>query len=85
MQVADLKTDRIVTAELPEHPPGSRGLMHGIGWTPDESEVWQSSSWQDPHVYVWNIRDLMAPVLTQSLALHTGPRLSVARRRLKNA
>ena len=43
MQVADLKTGRIVTAELPEHPPGSPGLMHGIGWTPDESEVWQSS------------------------------------------
>jgi hypothetical protein len=72
MQVADLKTGRIVTAELPEHPRESPGLMHGIGWTPDQTEVWQSSNWQDPHVYVWNMRDPMAPVLKQSLALRSG-------------
>jgi hypothetical protein len=72
MQVADLQTGRIVTAELAEHPDGSPGLMHGIGWTPDEGEVWQSSNWQDPHVYVWNMRDPMAPVLKQALALRSG-------------
>jgi hypothetical protein len=44
MQVAQLKTGRIVTAGLTEHPPGDPGLLHGIGWTPDEREVWQSSS-----------------------------------------
>jgi hypothetical protein len=42
MQVADLKTGRIVAAELPEHPQASPGLMHGIGWTPDQNEVWRS-------------------------------------------
>ena len=72
MQLADLKTGRIVTAELPEHPRESPGLMHGIGWTPDQSEVWQSSSWQDPHVYVWDMRDPMAPALKQALPLRSG-------------
>jgi hypothetical protein len=72
MQVAELKTGRIATADLPDHPRGNPGLMHGIGWTPDESEVWQSSNWQDPHVYVWSMRDPMAPVLKQSLALRSG-------------
>jgi hypothetical protein len=72
MQIADLQTRRIVTAELAEHPDGSPGLMHGIGWTPDEGEIWQSSNWQDPHVYVWNMRDPMAPVLKQTLALRSG-------------
>jgi hypothetical protein len=72
MQIADLQTGRIVTAEPAEHPDGSPGLMHGIGWTPDEGEVWQSSNWQDPHVYVWNMRDPMAPVLKQTLALRSG-------------
>ena len=43
MQVADLKTARIITAILPHHPAGDARLMHGIGWTPDQSEVWQSS------------------------------------------
>lgn len=72
MQVADLTTGRIVTADLPEHPQGSPGLMHGIGWTPDESEAWQSSTWQDPHVYVWDMREPMAPALKQALPLRSG-------------
>jgi hypothetical protein len=72
MQVADLKTGAIVTAELPEHPGESPGLMHGIGWTPDEREVWQSSAWNDPHVYVWDMRDPLSPVLKQPLPLKSG-------------
>ena len=72
MQLADLRTGRIVTAELPEHPQANPGLMHGIGWTPDETEVWQSGNWQDPHVYVWDMRDPMAPKLKQALSLKSG-------------
>ena len=72
LQVADLSTGKIVTAELPEHPQGSPGLMHGIGWTPDETEVWQSGNWQDPHVYVWDMREPMAPKLKQALPLRSG-------------
>jgi 6-phosphogluconolactonase (cycloisomerase 2 family) len=72
LQVAELGNGRIVTAELPEHPQGSPGLMHGIGWTPDETEVWQSSIWQDPHVYVWDMRDPMALALKQALPLRSG-------------
>jgi hypothetical protein len=72
MQVADLETGQIATAELPEHPNDSPGLMHGIGWAPDEREVWQSSNWQDPHVYVWDMHNPMAPVLKQTLALRSG-------------
>jgi hypothetical protein len=69
MQVADLKSGRIVTASFAEHPPGEPGLLHGIGWTPDEREVWQSSSAGDPHVYVWNMRDPMAPVLAERVSM----------------
>jgi len=71
MQVADLKTAEIVTATVSEHPDGSPGLMHGIGWTPDQSEVWQSSTWNDPHVFVWNMANPMAPVLKQALAMRS--------------
>jgi len=71
MQVADLVSGRIVTATIPEHPPGDPGLLHGIGWTPDESEVWQSSAASDPHVFIWNMLDPMAPVLKQTLRLRS--------------
>jgi len=69
MQVAELKTGRIVTASLADHPPGEPGLLHGIGWTPDEREVWQSSSAGDPHIYVWSMRDPMAPVLAERVSM----------------
>ena len=69
MQVAELKSGRVVTASLAEHPPGEPGLLHGIGWTPDEREVWQSSSADDPHIYVWSMRDPMAPVLAERVSL----------------
>jgi hypothetical protein len=69
MQVAELKSGRIVTASPAEHPAGEPNLLHGIGWTPDEREVWQSSSADDPHIYVWNMRDPMAPVLAERLSM----------------
>jgi hypothetical protein len=72
MQVADLKTGRIMTADIPDHPPGPAGLPHGIGWTPDQSEVWQNGSKSDPHVYVWDMHDPMAPVLKGILPLRSG-------------
>lgn len=71
MQIADLKTGAIVTARVPDHPPGPAGLLHGIGWTPDQSEVWESGG-RDPHVYVWNMRDPMTPVLKGKLPLRGG-------------
>ena len=72
MQVANLKTGQIVTAGIPDHPPGDPGLLHGIGWTPDQTEVWQSGSWSDPHVYVWDMRNPMTPVLKDRLGLRSG-------------
>jgi len=72
MQVAELKSGHIVTANIADHPPGDPGLLHGIGWTPDETEVWQNSRWNDPHVYVWDMRDPTAPVLKQTLTLRSG-------------
>jgi hypothetical protein len=69
MQVADVRSGRIVTASLAEHPPGEPGLLHGIGWTPDEREVWQSSSAGDPHIYVWSMRDPMVPVLVERISM----------------
>jgi len=69
MQVAELKSGHIVTASLAEHPPGEPALLHGIGWTPDEREVWQASSANDPHIFIWNMRDPMAPVLVERVSM----------------
>jgi hypothetical protein len=72
MQVADLVTGRIATGLLPQHPQREPGLMHGIGWTPDEREVWQTSSGSDPHIYIWDMSNPMAPVFKRSLTLRSG-------------
>jgi hypothetical protein len=72
MQVANLKTREIITATIPNHPQGNAGLLHGIGWTPDQTEVWQNSNASDPHVYVWDMRNPMTPVFKQTLTLRSG-------------
>jgi hypothetical protein len=46
--------------------------LHGIGWTPDQNEVWQSSSWDDPHVYIWDMRNPMTAVSKDMLTLRSG-------------
>jgi hypothetical protein len=72
MQIAAIKTGRIITASLPDHPAGEAGLAHGVAWRPDEREVWQSSGGDDPHVYVWNMANPMNPILKQRLNLRSG-------------
>jgi hypothetical protein len=69
MQVAELATGRIVSVSLPEHPDGEPGLLRGIGWRPDQAEVWQSSAAGDPHIYVWNMHDPVAPVLADRIRI----------------
>jgi hypothetical protein len=69
MQVADIKTGQLASAIIPAHPPEQPGLPHGIGWTPDEREVWQSSSYKDPHIFVWDMLNPMAPKLKKQLTL----------------
>ena len=69
MQVAHIKAGEIVSASIPEHPSKEPGLLHGIGWTPDESEVWENSSYSDPHVYIWDMLDPMVPKLKAKLNL----------------
>jgi hypothetical protein len=69
MQIADIGTGRIITASIPDHPPGEAGLPHGIAWRPDEAEVWQNSGPNDPHVYVWSMSNPMAPTLKLRLNL----------------
>jgi hypothetical protein len=71
MQVADIKTGQIVSATIPKHPLKQPGSMHGIGWTPDESEVWENGSSGDPHVYVWDMLDPMVPKLKEQLNLRS--------------
>jgi hypothetical protein len=71
MQVADLRTGQIISAKIPGRPPG-RYVGHGIGWTPNQEEVWESGGERDPHVYVWNMLHPMAPVLQQRLTLRSG-------------
>lgn len=72
MQVADLRTGRIITARIPEDPPGDIELVHGIGWTPDQTEVWEASIGNDPHVYIWDMSNPMAPVFKGKLPLRSG-------------
>jgi hypothetical protein len=72
MQVANLTTGQIVTANIPNHPSGDAGLLHGIGWTPDQSEVWESSTGNDPHIHIWDMSNPMAPVWKKKLTLRTG-------------
>ncbi len=72
MQVVSLKTGQIITANIPNHPPGDAGLLHGIGWTPDQKEVWESSTGSDPHIYVWGMLNPMAPVFKERLTLRSG-------------
>jgi hypothetical protein len=69
MQVADIERGHIVSANIPDHPPGEPRLLHGLGWTPDESEVWEGGSYNDPHIYVWSMLDPMVPQLKQRLSL----------------
>ena len=73
MQVADLKTGQIITARFSDSPPGNRG-PHGIGWTPDQAEAWETGGEGDPHVYVWNMLNPMIPLLKQRLTLRSGHR-----------
>lgn len=72
MQVANLRTGEITTSNFPNHPSGDPELPHGIGWTPDETEVWQSSAASDPHIYIWDMRNPMAPLFSQRLTLRSG-------------
>jgi hypothetical protein len=72
MQVADMKTGQIVTANIPYRSPADLGLLHGIGWTPDQTEVWEGSTASDPHIYVWDMLDPMVPVLKERLTLRSG-------------
>jgi DNA-binding beta-propeller fold protein YncE len=65
MQVADLKTGNISTAKVPVHPEGDPGLLHGIGWTPDETEVWEAGA--EGEVYVWDMRNPMSPSFEQTI------------------
>jgi hypothetical protein len=72
MQVADIKTGQIITAKIPTHAPSAPWfLQHGIGWTPDEREVWESGNVDEPHAYVWSMAEPMAPTLKERLTLRS--------------
>jgi hypothetical protein len=72
MQVANLKTGEVITATLPDGAPDDIRLLHGIGWSPDQSEVWENSTGGDPHVHIWDMRSPMVPVLKGQLTLRSG-------------
>ncbi|MBV8807741.1 MAG: RICIN domain-containing protein [Acidobacteriaceae bacterium] len=67
-QATNLTTGNIVTEYVPNAPLSNPGLLHGIGWTPDETEVWMNGLGQ---VYVWSMANPMAPAFKQTLALPT--------------
>ena len=60
---------RIISATISWSPLEQTGLLHGIGWTPDETEAWENSSYSDPHVFVWDMLDPMAPKFKTQLSL----------------
>jgi len=70
MQVADIKTGQIATATIPNHPIKESELLHGIGWTPDESEVWESGG-NNPYIFIWSMLNPMAPTLSERLILRS--------------
>jgi hypothetical protein len=41
-------------ATAPSWRPRSQGQPR-LGWTPDQTEVWQASTAGDPHVYIWDM------------------------------
>jgi hypothetical protein len=65
MQVVDIKAGQIVSATIPERPREEPGPMRGIGWTPDEREIWENGNYNDPHVYIWDVLDPTAPKLKE--------------------
>jgi hypothetical protein len=72
MQVADIKTGQIISASIPQHLLKQPGSTHGIGWTPDESEVWENGN--SGEVYVWDMLDPMVPKLKEQLSLRNRKR-----------
>jgi hypothetical protein len=62
----------IITAIIPNRWQGHVETIHGIGWTPDQTKVWQASTAGDPHVYIWDMLDPMSPVLKDRLTLRSG-------------
>ena len=46
--------------------------MHGIGWTPDQEELWQRGQVGDPQLYIWNIQNPMEPIFQTALPLRNG-------------
>ena len=58
MQVANLRTGQIIQAPFPGTPQS--GLLHGIGWTPDATQVWEADG-TNPQVGIWNMANPMSP------------------------
>jgi uncharacterized protein YgiM (DUF1202 family) len=61
MQVANIKTGQVTTAIFPIHISNQGGLFHGIGWTPDQTEVWESVGGGSADIGIWNMTNPMAP------------------------
>jgi hypothetical protein len=72
MQVANIKTGQIVSATIRQDPLKQPVWMHGIGWTPDEREVWENGG--SGEVYVWDMLDPMVPKLKEQLSLRSKKR-----------
>ena len=72
MQVADLRLGTIITATPPTHPPRDSELLHGIGWTPDETEVWETGP--KGKVYIWDMHNPMSPLYKKFVKLQSSHR-----------
>jgi uncharacterized protein YuzE len=70
-QMVNLSSGAIITATIP-YSQVSFSLLHGIAFSPDETEVWQNTTGSDPHAYVWDVTNPMSPVMKQQLTLSNG-------------
>jgi WD40 repeat protein len=66
-QVVDLRTNQIRTVPYPNPPLTKTGFLHGIGWKPNQTEVWSNT---DTNIeYVWDMTNPMAPKLKKKVSL----------------
>ena len=70
MQIADIWTNTIYTAKFKNQAyKNPTGLLHAIGYTPDEREVWEGTGQNSNDVVIWDNTDPRSPKEKQTIHL----------------
>jgi len=71
MQMADITTNKIITVKFKNQSYGNpTGLLHSIGYTPDETEVWEGTGKGSADVVIWDMTNPISPKEKQTIKLH---------------